>query len=147
MPRLTPTTPQRCIFIFSDFFTTKRFLYVRVQILQDDTILWETAGGIPNCAYWSESNNTWQNDGIVLESYNADPDGRGKISCSTYHLSAYAVSGTESVSGEWGFLNPLGGINALQEVCFVRRPNPSMLMVRAVLPRGTQICKLGYVQQ
>lgn len=120
--RTTSSTRHRSGALLSCQFLVKRFL---LQILQGDT-----EEGIPTCAYWSESNNTWLNDAIVLESYNVDPDGGGTIACSTYHLSAFAIAGAESVSGEWGFSNLLGGADVLREVGFMGHIVRSISVVR-----------------
>ncbi|CAN0003126.1 unnamed protein product [Pylaiella littoralis] len=92
-------------------YPVKFYAYLNVS----NSSSWGTEESIPTCAYWSESNNTWLNDGTVLESFNVDPDGSGTVSCSTYHLSAYTVAGAESVPGDWNFFDLLEGSDVVRE--------------------------------
>lgn len=83
---------------------------------QKSTSLLENPGGIPRCVYWSEPTKAWMNDGLVLESFNPDPDGSSEVTCLSFHLSAFAAPGEETVSAEWPALALLTDVTALQKV-------------------------------
>lgn len=98
------------------YYFIQFFFFMSNLTKQESTSLSVTPKGIPTCAYWSEPDAKWLSDGLVLESFHPDPDGTDEVTCVSFHLSAFAAPGEETVSEEWAPLALLGDVTALQKV-------------------------------
>ena len=66
--------------------------------------------------FLSELSNEWVTDGMVLESSVLELDRTSTVTCSTFHLSAFAVAEEEALSGVWSAVGQLAGFDVLQQV-------------------------------
>lgn len=55
-------------------------------------------------------------DGVVVESVIVEPDGTSTITCSTFHLSLFAVADEEAPSSPWANFGQLISLDVLQQV-------------------------------
>ncbi|CBJ26668.1 hypothetical protein Esi_0040_0095 [Ectocarpus siliculosus] len=76
---------------------------------------WAPDGITPTCAYWSEVSNEWKSDGIVLGSSTNEVGGASSITCSTFHLSPFAIAQEQSASVQWITADRLTDTNVLRE--------------------------------
>eukprot|EP00903_Cladosiphon_okamuranus_P011441 g10779.t1 len=67
------------------------------------------------CVVWSDTTNEWVIDGVIVESIVAEPDGTWTITCSTFHLSLFAIADEEAPSGGWAAFRQLAGVDVLQQ--------------------------------
>lgn len=85
-------------------------------VLQGATDEGTADGVLPTCVFWSELSNEWTVDGVVLESATLELDRTSTITCSTFHLSPFAVAEEEAPSGDWAAFGQLAGLSILQQV-------------------------------
>lgn len=92
------------------------------QILQGQTAQWAAHEGIWTCVSQTDDGESWDTNGIVIDSLNTDPDGTAEVACGTYHLSPFALVEQEASSSEWYTAGQLAGVDVLQQVRCVQKP-------------------------
>lgn len=102
-----------------------------------------TAVGVtPTCVFWSELRNDWVVDGLVLDSAILDIDRTSTITCSTFHLSSFAIAEEEALSGDWAAVYRPPGLGVLKQVWRTALENQyHTCNEHAAGDIGTSVCK------
>ena len=82
---------------------------------------WTATSVTPNCVFWSETSNEWRVDGVVLGGVSPAVDGTSTITCSTFHLSPFAIAEESSAPVEWASVTLLGDTDVLLKVGHPKR--------------------------